>query len=281
MKHLKKFSTDTDRIAYERGNNYIEPYVSLVSGDSSVHYNKVPPPNYLRFTALEDGSTLQLKKRDDNEGVELTPTTNIEYSYDGFNFITYDYNEIVFSEGETVYLRGSNPDGFSTYNENEDDYTYHYFVAQGLFECHGNIMSLLYGADFETSPNALIIPKNHCYTSIFNGCASLTTAPELPATTLVDGCYAYMFYGCTNLTSAPELPATTLASNCYSYMFRNCASLNYIKAMFTTTPSSTYTQNWVNSVASNGIFVKNSAAQWNVTGVHGIPTGWTVQTASE
>ena len=29
-----------------------------------------------------------------------------------------------------------------------------------------------------------------------------------------------------------------------------------------------------------GTFVKNSAATWNVTGVNGIPSGWTITTAS-
>ena len=89
-----------------------------------------------------------------------------------------------------------------------------------------------------------------------------------------------MFYGCTNLTTAPVLPATTLVQSCYSSMFRGCTSLNYIKATFTTTPSSTYTSNWVNGVSATGTFVKNSAATWTTTGNNGIPTGWTVETAS-
>ena len=122
---------------------------------------------------------------------------------------------------------------------------------------------------------------DYCYESMFIRCTSLTTAPVLlPATTLAYYCYRNMFNGCTSLTTAPELPATTLASYCYYNMFSSCANLNYIKAMFTTTPSATYTGNWVTGVASSGTFVKNSAATWNVTGVDGIPTGWTIQTAS-
>ena len=146
----------------------------------------------------------------------------------------------------------------------------------------------------------------NCYSSMFYGCTSLTTAPELPATTLANACYAGMFWGCTSLTTAPELPATTLAINCYSTMFlsctsltttpelpattletycyqemfENCTNLNYIKAMFTTEPSSSYTGSWVSGVAATGTFVKNSAATWNVSGNNGIPSGWTVQTAS-
>ena len=119
----------------------------------------------------------------------------------------------------------------------------------------------------------------HCYEYMFSGCTSLVTAPELPATTLAPYCYQQMFYGCTSLVTAPELPATTLAQYCYQQMFYGCASLNYIKAMFTTKPTTLYTANWVSGVASSGTFVKNSAATWDVSGVNGIPEGWTVQTA--
>lgn len=124
------------------------------------------------------------------------------------------------------------------------------------------------------------ILAHSCYGNMFEGCTSLATAPTLPATGLSEYCYYNMFLGCTSLTATPELPATTLVSNCYNSMFRNCSSLSYIKAMFTTTPSKTYTSNWVSGVASTGTFVKNSAATWNVTGNNGVPTGWTVQTAS-
>ena len=120
-----------------------------------------------------------------------------------------------------------------------------------------------------------------CY-SMFAGCTSLTTAPKkLPATTLTEDCYSLMFDDCASLTKAPELPATTLAENCYNCMFQGCTSLNYIKAMFTTVPSTTYTDNWVNGVASTGTFVKNAAATWTTTGSNAVPSGWTIQTASE
>ena len=115
---------------------------------------------------------------------------------------------------------------------------------------------------------------------MFYGCSSLTSAPELPATTLANYCYSYMFYGCTSLTSAPELPATTLTGGCYSYMFYNCSKLSYIKCLaiygISTNNSTT---NWVYNVNSTGTFIKDSNTTWP-TGVNGIPTGWTVQPAA-
>lgn len=120
--------------------------------------------------------------------------------------------------------------------------------------------------------------QNYCYANMFQDCIALTTAPKLPATTLIQSCYLSMFSGCTALTAAPDLPATTLVASCYNYMLNGCSKLNYIKAMFTTTPSSNFTKAWVTGVAITGTFVKNANASWNITGVVGIPSGWTVET---
>ena len=98
--------------------------------------------------------------------------------------------------------------------------------------------------------------------------------------TLTDYAFCCLFKGCTSLTTAPELPATTLSAMCYFAMFRECSKLNYVKAMFTTDPTSgTYLSDWLNGVPETGTFVKNSAATWDNTAA-GIPSGWTVQTAS-
>ena len=76
------------------------------------------------------------------------------------------------------------------------------------------------------------ILADHCYDSMFYGCTSLTTAPELPAQTLANSCYSNMFEDCTSLAIAPVLPATTLATDCYSYMFYGCTSLTSAKTIF-------------------------------------------------
>ena len=67
--------------------------------------------------------------------------------------------------------------------------------------------------------------SEYCYSSMFSGCTALTTAPELPATTLAQNCYYAMFYKCTKLETAPELKATDLVSCCYQYMFSGCTAL--------------------------------------------------------
>ena len=76
---------------------------------------------------------------------------------------------------------------------------------------------------------------NSCYVGMFMGCTSLTTAPELPATSLANSCYAGMFKGCTSLTIAPELTATTLTDICYADMFSGCTSLTRAPELKATT----------------------------------------------
>ena len=141
-----------------------------------------------------------------------------------------------------------------------------------------------YGAMFRLCSNLINAPAlpatelaDYCYYCMFYDCTSLVNAPALPATTLAERCYSYMFYNCTSLVNAPALPAITLAESCYNHMFRGCTSLNYIKAMFTTTPGTNYTYNWVVGVSPTGTFVKNYDSFWHVIGVNGIPEGWTIE----
>ena len=89
-----------------------------------------------------------------------------------------------------------------------------------------------------------------------------------------------MFQNCSSLTTAPDLLATTLLTGCYNTMFYNCSSLNYIKALFTTTPGYSYTSTWVSGVSATGTFVKSVDATWTNTGTSAVPTDWTIEIAS-
>ena len=248
----------------------------------------VLPADCLCFTAEEDSSSVTLNQ-------EGTPTISkvLYYSLTGDDKNTYTCGTTIsLSKGDKLYMWSDDTNAMS-----ENESIFKHFAMTGKISASGDIQSLLNGSD--TAPkfgfyrmfykctsltSAPALPATtlayYCYSEMFTSCIKLTSAPELPATTLADYCYKNMFYGCTSLTTAPALPATTLAYNCYSEMFASCTSLNYIKAMFVTTPDTSYTRNWVYNVASSGTFVKNIDATWNVTGVNGIPTGWVVETTA-
>ena len=247
-----------------------------------------PEPNedmFVTFTAQEANSTIGLSRK----GTRQT----LEYSTDTVNWNNFTTeNTITLSNiDDVVYIRG-----ILTGNNDITDYTQ--FVMTGKIAASGNCNALWNYEDLTTPLKAYCgnrlfrqctslttspeLPAttlaNYCYYNMFSDCTSLTTAPELPATTLVNSCYNSMFRSCTSLTTAPELPATTLADNCYSYMFEYCSNLSYIKCLATDISASNCTQNWVSGVASTGAFVKHpniSESTWG-SGVNGIPTGWSV-----
>ena len=83
-----------------------------------------------------------------------------------------------------------------------------------------------------------------------------------------------MFRGCTSLTTAPELPATTLADYCYDSMFYGCSKLNSLTVYAQDISASNCTTNWLSGVASSGTF-RNLGTATYPTGASGIPSGWT------
>ena len=180
----------------------------------------------LCFTAKQAGSTVKLKKNGS------APAVNLQTSTNGSSWTPYAVNDVITltNVDDKVYFKavGSN-ERIVTSTDN-----YNNFVMTGKIAASGNINSLL-EEDEETARTISLAGKDHCYYNMFNGCSSLTTAPELPATTLANGCYSNMFNGCSSLTTAPELPATTLANGCYSSMFYGCASLNQAPVLPATT----------------------------------------------
>ena len=125
-------------------------------------------------------------------------------------------------------LRGTNKNGTATDDSNYS--TIIFTVPSVKVACTGDIRTLL---DYKTYKTVATDQAKFC--DLFFNCNALTSAPQLPATTLASKCYSYMFSGCTNLKSAPELPAKTLAYSCYSYMFNGCTSIESAPALPATT----------------------------------------------
>ena len=153
-------------------------------------------------------------------------------------------------------LRGTNnPNGTSTgFNEstNSLDYSYIQFGTNAEVACTGDIRTLLDYKTYKTVDtsnarfcnlfwNCTVLTSapdlpattlaEYCYYDMFNSCSSLKVAPALPATTLAASCYESMFLCCSNLQEAPELPATNLTNSCYYSMFERCSSLKKAPAL--------------------------------------------------
>lgn len=249
-------------------------------------------PNYLAFTALEDGTfTLTI-------GANIT-TNNfsyVEYSIDNGRTWVKTSNigstEVVvttptITEGNSVYWRGS---GIRMNQGNSGTNLVYLarFSSTCKFSVSGLIMSLLdrenvtedssISANFTfprlfwnntnlVDASMLILPKNtsdYCYDSMFESCSNLVYPPQLPSTTLSDSCYRGMFRA-TTIVEAPTLLANTLVKQCYYNMFYGCKKLRYIKILAIDVSATNCLTNWVQGTTNTSEFVqvKRIDATWN------------------
>ena len=213
------WDTDLSTIQYDG-----EQYYTVMA-----EYERTYDPNtvdYLCFTAEEAGAAVKYINKEGNK-------PNLEYSLDGQTWTKWEEYADDGSEnwinlemaGDKVYVRGVNPDGFSQTILQRTQ-----FAVKNKIAASGSVMSLIDGKGA-----SLEIPNRDCFGHLFEACKTLTTAPELPATTLKSNCYAYMFDSCYSLTKMPELPARTLADSCYRDMFSHCTSLSEIQRLPVTT----------------------------------------------
>ena len=264
-KYLKKFELTSKYEEYINSDMAISPNVSIIKDINGVHYNPIHDylPDYLTFVAKEDG-TFKFSGNSINYSVD-----------DGETWTTLSSNT------DTPTVQASNKIMFKATLIPQDSSGMGTFSSTGKFTTQGNVMSLLYGDDFIGKKD--LTGKDYTFYNLFNSCTGLTNAKNLclPATTLTNNCYSGMFNGCTSLTIAPELPATTLTNNCYSGMFNGCTNLNYIKMLATDISATDCLYNWVIEVSSTGTFVKHPNMASLSIGTSGIPTGWTVYTEDE
>lgn len=238
-------------------------------------------PNYMKLSVLnEPGNSGNITISIPSQ-VDSTQATSMSYSMDGINWTTTAVDNtdqtitIAVQPGDEVYLKGiANGWGRSLSN-----YSTSIVSIRAKYTASGNIMSLLYGDNFE---NQTTLPRAYAFTALFKSKTSninkLTDASqlELPATNLTTYCYRWMFEDCTQLTTSPVLPAVILTSSCYSCMFEGCSSLNSITMLATNISTSNCLTDWVSGVAASGTFTKSPNMTTLPTGDSGIPTGWTV-----
>ena len=160
--------------------------------------------------------------------------SGLEYSVNGGEWknVVADTGVDFGGDKGNLRLRGTNINGTASADDPDDlPYSTIKFTDDNVkVACKGDIRTLLDWKNYST-----VETQNARFCNLFAGCSVLTSAPELPATTLANECYYGMFSGCTSLTSAPKLPATTLASGCYSSMFSECKSLESAPTLPATT----------------------------------------------
>lgn len=186
------------------------------------NYLRIIPANTATFTFTPKGG--------------VASGNTISYSSDG-GATWRTKNDFLVAAGAVYYLKGENfgiaNNGIGTFSASTD------------FDVEGNIMSLLYGDDFEGKTD--LTGKDYAFMNLFSGCTHVIDASNLvlPATTLSRQCYCNLFIGATKLQKAPSvLSAMTLGDACYMNMFFRCSAMTSVidELPATTLSPSAYTQ---------------------------------------
>ncbi len=232
--------------------------------------------DYLTIESLEDNNEIYINE-DGSDLVDRVIT--IQYSID--NGITWNSKSIKYktyittlNTGDKLLLKGTQSPAYTS-----GDYTQtHNFLNTKSYIVYGNIMSILYGDNFI---NQTTLQSNTGFGYLFSEGASLHHIMSaenliLPAMILSEGCYDHLFNYCENLTKAPILPAKNLVNKCYYSMFQRCKNLNYVKCYAIDISATDCLKWWLDGVSSTGTFYKDANTTYP-SGIHGIPSGWTIQ----
>ena len=227
----KTTETLTGIPALTAGNSYT---YKLKVGKNKISVSGIYVTNWNTGTITDNGKTKEYPTPyvtfKANEEQKFTMTTeggytfsNLEYSVNNSEWASVTIGtEIPFGGAKgDLRLRGINPNGTATAWIACS--TIKFTEANVNVACTGDIRTLLDWRNYN-----IVETNNARFCDLFKNCSVLTSAPELPATTLENACYADMFDGCTSLTAAPELPATKLASFCYNEMFYGCTNLSSV-----------------------------------------------------
>lgn len=112
LKNIKLFSTDSDRTTYESSASYETPYVSKVTADNSVHYNK--QIRIIEFTVTEKFMDYENPYGDwiirnttyqAEEGMTWNEWLQSEYNINYY----YCYNEIYYDEYHEQHISVDSP----------------------------------------------------------------------------------------------------------------------------------------------------------------------------
>ena len=181
--------------------------------------------DYFCFTALEKSaitwSTVTTPSSDGTTSPTYDEEIHLQYSKDGKTWTDWnnarESRRVSINKGSKLYVKGVNntlsysSNKYFLFSNNDD------FWNLGSMKVSGNIMSLIYGEDFE---DKTVIPSKFCFGKLFREVSCIKEVDlKLPATTLSVSCYFQLFSMTFDVKKIKmTLPAVELVKNCYTQM---------------------------------------------------------------
>ena len=210
--------------ALEAGNSYT---YQLTVGKNKVSVSGITVADWNTGTITDNGKAEQIIRYvtftadEPQKFMMVTPILNL---IDGFEYSVKDgewtpvvaNTEVTFGgDNGDLRLRGTNLSG--TAKDKSKHLIIRFTNRSVNVACTGDIRTLLDWRNYNT-----VDTKDARFCSLFYGCSVLTSAPELPATTLAESCYQGMFSGCVKLSSvtmlAPSDQITSVSDCCKDWL---------------------------------------------------------------
>lgn len=169
-------------------------------------------PNYLRFTALEDNSSVTMNE------VGTPPTLNLEYRLNGGNWIVYNYGtSISLNTDDYMEMRNAD-DTVRTQVSRDNGSNGRQFSLTGNPLVSGNVMSLL-----DKTCNSVIV-NTYCFGNLFKNC-NMEQNLQLPTfQTIGNAAFLGMFFGST-ISNPISFGIENPTNDCIRSMFQGCEYL--------------------------------------------------------
>lgn len=220
----KTTETLTTTTTFEAGKSYT---YKLTVGKNKISVSGITVKDWTTSKTIIDGKAEQIIRyvtftAGAEQKFKMTTSgnytiSNLQYSVNkgGWKNVVKD-EEVTFGGANgDLRLRGTNPNG--TANNANDYSTITFTNPKENVACTGDIRTLQDWNNYN-----IVETGNARFCSLFYGCSVLTSAPELPATTLAESCYQGMFFGCVKLSSvtmlAPSDQITSVSDCCKDWL---------------------------------------------------------------
>ena len=206
--YIKLFEVDSDRVEYEDSENYLEPYVSYVEGDNSVHYNKVETRLIATYNVEDTSNPTTLFIGGESMGFPASAIYDkIEIDNEEINMSDLSSSEEGFPSYGYIFARGG---------QHTVKYTLKDPTMIGIEMDKQTSMPSKFGATFAGCPiTSVEIPNSvtSIGTMAFYVCTDLTSITIPKSVTSIDS--SVLFGSCDNLVTI------TVDSNNSKYDSRN------------------------------------------------------------